>query len=96
MLLDFLDRLDAWVAAEHPLEDLRLLVTYRIFTRSRDPFADARRIAGLADYWQAVIPHSDHFDDHAARCGVLCLFWVDVRRRSVRCDRFASLSLPID
>jgi hypothetical protein len=94
-LLDFLPKLDAWIAQESPLEDLRVFVTDWIFTRSNDPFDNARRVAGFADYWQAVIPNSEHFDDYAERCGVICLYWIDVSARSVRCDRFASLSLPL-
>ena len=66
-----------------------------IFTRITDPFVNARRVEGFEDYWQAVVPRSEHFDDDAERCGVVCLYWLDVQRRIVRCDRFASLGLPI-
>jgi hypothetical protein len=95
-LVDFLPRLDDWIAAEHPLEELTFLVTDWIFTRLSDPFANARRVEGFADYWQAVVPNSDHFDDYAERSGVVCLYWVDVTAGTVRCDRIATLSLPID
>jgi hypothetical protein len=95
-LVDFLPRLDDWITAEHPLQELTLLVTDWIFTRLGDPFANARRVEGFADYWQAVVPNSDHFDDYAERSGVVCLYWVDVEARTVRCDRIATLSLPID
>jgi len=67
-------RFDAWVNQEQPLDDLRVYVLDWIFTRSRDPYADARRVPGFADYWQAVIPRSEHFDDNAERCAVMCLF----------------------
>ncbi len=93
---DFLPRLDAWVEQEHPLDELRVHVLDWIFTRMRDPYADARRVPGFADYWQAVVPNSDHFDDHAERCAVVCLYWIDAVARTVRCDSFASLSLPIE
>ena len=95
-LLEFLPQLDAWIAAEHPLPELGVLVTDWIFTRISDPFGNARRVPGFADYWQAVVPGSDHFDDFAERSGVVCLFWIDVTDGTVRCDRFASLSLPIE
>lgn len=72
-----------------------MLVTDWIFTRVSDPFANARRVAGFGDYWQAVVPGSDHFDDYAERSGVICLYWLDAMNRTVRCDRFAMLSLPI-
>lgn len=94
-LQDFVPRFDAWVDQEHPLEDLRVYVLDWIFTRTSDPYADARRVPGFADYWQAVIPSSEHFDEHAERCVVVCLFWLNASARSVQCDRFASLSLPV-
>jgi hypothetical protein len=95
-LVDFLPRLDDWIATEHPLQELTPLVIDWIFTRLSDPFGNARRVDGFADYWQAVVPDSDHFDDYAERSGVVCLYWVDVAARSIRCDRIATLSLPID
>ena len=95
VLQDFVSRFDAWVDQEHPLDDLRVYVLDWIFSRVRDPYADARRVAGFADYWQAVVPGSEHFDDHGERCAVVCLFWLDASDRRVRCDQFASLSLPI-
>jgi hypothetical protein len=95
VLLDFLPKLDEWVAAETPRDDVRIVVTDWIFTRVADPFANARRVEGFPDYWQAVVPDSEHLDDNVELCGVVCLFWIDVRGRSVRCDRIASLSLPI-
>lgn len=45
---------------------------------------------------QAVVPGSHHFDDHAERCAVVCLYWVDALSRRVRCDQIASLSLPVE
>lgn len=94
-LQDFLPCLDSWAEQEHPDDELRLRVLDWIFTRMRDPYADARRVSGFADYWETVIPDSDHFDDHAERCAVIGLYWVDPSDRNVRCDRIASLSLPL-
>ncbi len=94
-LQDFLPRFDVWVDQEYPQDDLRVYVLDWIFTRLRDPYTDARRVPGFSDYWQAVIPSSEHFDDHAEPCAVVCLFWLDDNARIVRCDRIASLSLPI-
>ena len=95
-LQDFLPRLDEWIAREQPLDELQVRVLDWIFTRMHDPFADARRVEGFADYWQARIPNTEHFDDHAERCAVVCLYWLDVAARTARCDQFASLSLPIE
>jgi len=72
-LLEFVPKLDEWIAIEHPLPELRVLLTDWIFTRVSDPFANARRVVGFADYWLAVVPGSDHFDDYAERSGVICL-----------------------
>ena len=63
---------------------------------TRDPYADARRVPGFADYWQAVLPGSGHFDAHGERCAVICLYWLDAEARTIRCDRLASPSLPTD
>ena len=95
-LQDFLPRLDAWVSRENPTDELRVHVTRWIFTRMQDPMSYARRAAGFEDLWQAVVPDSEHFDDHLQRCAVICLYWIDVPNRVARCDGFASLSLPID
>lgn len=84
MLLDFLPKLDAWIERECPLDELRVFVTDWIFTRVSNPFDNARRVTGFADSWRAVIANSDHFDDHAERCAVICLHWIDVSTRSVR------------
>ena len=93
-LQNFLPCLDAWTQLERPLDELRRHVTRWIFTRHDDPMANARRVAGFADLWEAVIPDSEHFDDNLSRCAVVCFYWVDVAGRTVRCDSFASLSLP--
>lgn len=95
MLSDFLPRLDRWADQEQPLDELRLEATAWILSRASDPFSGAQRVEGFADYWQAVVPNSEHFDNYAERSCVVCLFWIDVASRSVRCDSFASLSLPI-
>lgn len=67
-----------------------------VFTRSEDPFLQARRVSGFTDYWQAVVPGAEHFDDHAEYCAVVCTYWLDVAANEVQCDRVASLSLPLD
>lgn len=94
-LQDFLLRFDIWAEQEHPLDELRVHVLDWIFSRTSDPYADARRAPGFADYWHAVVPHSEHFDDHGERCAVVCHYWLDPTARTVRCDGIASLSLPL-
>lgn len=62
-----------------------------------DPYADARRVPGFVDYyWQAVVPGSGAFDDHGERSAVIRLYWLDAEARTIRCDRIASLSLPLE
>jgi hypothetical protein len=59
-------------------------------SRARDPYVDARREQGIPDLWYAVVPGSEHEGK-----AVTCSYWIDEQRRAVRCDNFASLSMPI-
>lgn len=86
----FLDRLNEWIEREHPSGDLRLLVTEWVMTRYDDPYLGARREAGFPNYWLAPIPGSRH---HGRV--MVCTFFVYERTHSVRCDGFATLSLPL-
>jgi hypothetical protein len=87
----FLDRLDTWEKIESPSDDLRLIVTAWIMTRYDDPYQGVRRESGFPNLWFGVVPHSD---DGAGNV-VVCAFWIEESRRTVRCDSFATLSLPL-
>lgn len=50
-----------------------------------------RRVEGFADHWFGRVPNSDD----GAGCVVTCSFMADRETRTVRCDLFVSLTLPI-
>lgn len=58
------------------------------------PWRTPAALPVLRTLWEAVIPGSEHFDDELSRAVVVCFYWVDVAAGTVRCDSFASLSLP--
>lgn len=59
-LQDFVSEPDAWVEAEHPTDELRVLVTNWIFTRISDPFVNARRVADRCGKQPTVFAQSRH------------------------------------
>lgn len=90
-LQDFLLRLDQWASQEGASPDLRLEVTAWIFSRADDPYQGVRRAPGFDNLWYGQIPHTVHESDQA----VMCAYWVHEQSRTVRCDRFGTLRMPI-
>jgi hypothetical protein len=86
----FLERLDAWAERESPSGDLKLLVTAWIMTRYEDPYQGMRRERGFPNLWFGSVPHSE-----VAGTTVVCTYWIEESARTVRCDGFATLNLPI-
>ncbi|WP_306207365.1 hypothetical protein [Actinoplanes sp. RD1] len=86
---NFLYHLDIWVAAEKPPDDLRLLVTTWIMSRSEDPYLNARREPGFPNLWYLPIPDSYH--DGAV---VGCSFEIYEQSHEVICRGFGTLSWP--
>jgi hypothetical protein len=91
VLEGFLDRLDAWLESEPVSDDLRVIVTDWVFTRDHDPYQDARRAGGFDNLWFSVVPESRN--EHGRV--VVCTYWIEDSRRTVRCDNFATLSWPV-
>lgn len=87
----FVEKLEIWVATEHPPADLRILVASWVFTRYDDPYADLRPEPGLPGMWFGKIPGTDNGLGQA----VACACWIDDHARTVRCDSIASLNTPI-
>lgn len=87
----FLDRLDAWIELEHPGDDLKIFVTAWTLSRHDNPYAGVRREPGFDNLWFGVVPGSVHGTCKA----VTCAYWIFESRHTVRCDSFATLSLPI-
>jgi hypothetical protein len=88
----FLDRLDAWAEQESPPAELRRFVTSWIMTRLEDPYQGVRRASGFENLWFGPIPGSDRDGSGTI---VTCSYWIDESTRTLRCDSFATLSLPI-
>ncbi len=86
----FLERFDAWCHTEQVTVDERVLVTLWVMTRMENPFVGVRREPGFADLWFGPIP-STAGNDRV----IVCSYWVDPKARTVRCNSFARLSLPL-
>jgi hypothetical protein len=86
----FLDRLDAWADQESPSDDLKLLVTAWIMSRYDDPYLGMRREPDFPNLWFGSVP-----DTEIAGTVVVCTYWIEESTRTVRCDGFATLNLPL-
>jgi hypothetical protein len=87
----FLDRLDAWNKLESPPDSLRRLVTTWIMSRSENPYQGVRREPAFPNLWFGAVPRSEHGPGMI----VACSYWIYETQHVVRCDSFASLSLPV-
>ena len=87
----FLDRLDAWIAHESPTEDLRYIVTEWILTRFENPYQGVRRDGDLPNLWFGRVPDSHDGTGQV----VVCSYWIEESKHTVRCDNFATLTLPL-
>jgi len=90
-LAAFEQRLDLWVVQEQPDDPLRTLVTAWILLRFDDPYEGVVREPGFANLWYGAIPGSLHNSDHV----IVCAYWIMEGSRTVVCESFASLSLPL-
>ena len=90
-LVGFLERLYAWVDLETPEDDLVLIVIAWIMTRFDDPYRGVRRESGFPNLWFGQIPDSD---DGTGRV-VTCSYWIIESTRTVCCDNFGTLGLPV-
>jgi len=62
-----------------------------VLTRYDDPYQGVRRESGFPNPWFGVIPGSLHGADRV----VVCSYWIFDSSRTVSCDSFATLPLPI-
>lgn len=90
-LTDFEACLDRWIELEQPDQDLSLHVTAWVLGRHDDPYDGMRREPEFANLWFGAVPGSAHGDGLV----VACSLWIEEATRTVRCDSFATLSLPI-
>jgi len=87
----FLERLDAWAQLKSPSDDLRVIVTAWILSRYDDPYQGVRRERSFPNLWFGAVPESRHGSEWV----VACAYWIEESSRTVRCDSFATLSLPL-
>lgn len=87
----FLELLDTWIQIESPPDDLRLLVTAWIMTRYDDPYQGVHREPSFENLWYGPVPRSAN----GKGAVVVCSYWIIESTRTVRCNSFATLNLPI-
>jgi hypothetical protein len=87
----FLDRLDGWIAQEHPPDNVVLVVTHWLLSRFDDPYLGMQREPGFDNLWFGPVPESEHGQGQVA----VCSYWIQESTRTVRCDNIATLNLPV-
>lgn len=87
----FLDRFDDWKAREQPPDVLVIVVAHWLLSRFDDPYSGMQRQPGFPNLWFGAIPESEHGLGRV----VVCSYWVEESTRTVRCDSFATLNLPV-
>lgn len=90
-LENFIERFDAWAELESPKADLRFIVMSWILTRYDDPYQGVRREVGFPNLWFGPIPNSQDGSGHV----VTCAYYIKESSRTVCCDIFGTLSLPL-
>lgn len=88
----FIERFDAWVELESPTDDLRCIVMDWILTRDDDPYQGARREKGFPNLWVGRVPNSNDGSGNVVVCSYC---WIKESSRTVCCDNFGTLSLPL-
>jgi hypothetical protein len=87
----FLERLDAWIEREAPSSDLVSVVYAWVMSRYEDPYQGMRRETGFPNLWYGAIPSTNTKEGTV----VVCSHWIEESTKTVRCDSFATLSLPL-
>jgi hypothetical protein len=87
----FTEELDSWSERESPADDLLLVILPWILSRIEDPYVGVRREAGFENLWFGAVPGTD---DGAGRV-VCCSYWIFDAQRTVRCNSFCTLHLPL-
>lgn len=86
----FDDGLSSWIASHSPQQSIRLAVVSWVCTLYDDPYRARRQLDVGQNYWWARVPGTFH-DEHQVVCG----YWIFEAERTVRCDSFATLSVPL-
>ena len=91
-LENFIERFDDWAERDSPSVDVRFHVLRWTMSRSEDPYRRAHRQPEFDNYWFAVVPDSQDGKGTV----VMCAYWIEESGRTVRCDRYGTLSPPLD
>lgn len=90
-LIGFEERLDEWAELEGSADWLLMLVLNWLLSRIDDPYDGLRRQPDFDNLWFGVVPGS--FNDDMV---VVCSLWVFEGTHTLRCDRIATLSWPVE
>ena len=86
----FVERFEAWASHDRPTADERLLVLSWVMTRYDDPYHGVMRADGFENLWFGVIPAT-----RGPTVAIVCSYFIVEQSRTVRCDNFARLGLPL-
>ena len=89
-LVGFLDNFDQWAGAEDSDQTMRVVVLDWVMTRQESPYQGVRREPSFENLWFGAIPRTARGDQV-----VVCSYWIEEHDHIVRCDRIATLSLPL-
>jgi hypothetical protein len=90
-LENFLECFDRWAELESSSDDVRLITIEWIFSRTENPYLGVRREAGFANLWFGAVPGTLE----PSGTVVACAYWIMEATHHVRCDSFATLSMPL-
>lgn len=89
-LEDFAEKIDEWIKLESPSQDIINEVLSWVFTRQETPVKGLKLQEGFDDLWFGPVPATVRGDTV-----VCCSCFVDTREKVVRCERFATLGMPV-
>ncbi|MER5647277.1 hypothetical protein [Streptosporangium sp. NPDC002524] len=92
-LVGFMERLELWEKnepASAALDHVRWAILPWIMERQADPYKNVQREAEVPNLWFGKIAGTEH--DGQIVC---CSYWIEEHTRTVRCDLFSTLSMPV-
>lgn len=87
-LQGFLAAFDDWIMHTEVSVHRRVQTYAWVMTRVEHPYEGARREG--PDYWFATVPRTASEGQI-----VVCSFWIFEKSKTVKCDNFGILSLPV-
>lgn len=90
-LIGFEERLEEWQRSESADDDLLLIILPWVMSRSEAPYSGMKREPEFDNLWFGPVPNTEDGQGHV----VACSYWIEEESHCVRCDSFATLSLPL-